>query len=354
MLDQICGILDWMKAHGVPYNKATEANPSTMVKIYTDGKGAAVAAALDKAARDAGVEILTNTAATELIIENGKVVGLTAESDTQLLTINAKNVILATGGFGMNPEMMAELVPDYADAIATGGAGNTGDGFRMAEAVGAAIYEDPWVIASGLSLSPEIKEAVKDTSALSFKDKVLTDSTGKRFVAEDTGIGSVVTNAAAIREGTVFAIFDSSNADVTPVLGAALASGKVFKGETIEELAAAAGIDAAAIKATIEAYNGYVEAGKDEEFGKDPANLKAYAAGPFYAVVYVPAQLGTIAGVVTDYEGHVLDPDGKIIEGLYAVGEMSNRAYYNQAYVGAASLSIYSAAAKIAAESAVK
>jgi flagellar biosynthesis/type III secretory pathway M-ring protein FliF/YscJ len=99
------------------------------------------------------------------------------------------------------------------------------------------------VIASGLSLSPEIKEAVKDTSALSFKDKILTDSTGKRFVAEDTGIGSVVTNAAAIREGTVFAIFDSSNADVTPVLGAALASGKVFKGETIEELAAAAGID---------------------------------------------------------------------------------------------------------------
>ena len=354
MLDQVGDILDWMKAHGVPYYKASEANSNNMVKIYSDGQGAAVATALDQAARDAGVQILENTAATELIVENGAVVGLLAESETQKLTVNAKNVFLATGGFGKNPDMVNELTPDFVDAVTDGGAGNTGDGFRMAEAVGAVVYEDPWVIGAGIIVDPALSNAVESTSALAYKDKVLVDSTGKRFISEDTGIPTVINNAVAIRESAVYAIFDSGNDEANLVLEAGVAAGAVFKGETVEALAASAGIDAAALAQTINAYNRYATAGADAEFGKNADNITAYGDGPFYAVVYKPRQIGTISGVVTDYEGHVLDANGNSIIGLYAIGEMSNREYYNQAYVGAASLSLYSIAAKLAVESAIK
>ncbi|HWQ51018.1 MAG TPA: FAD-dependent oxidoreductase, partial [Terriglobales bacterium] len=351
-MDRIDSTLTWMKDHGVPYNRASEANPDTMVKIYTDGKGAAVSAALEKAALDAGVEIITDCAVTGLLTENGKVVGFEAEGAALKLTVKATNVMLATGGFGMSPEMMAAEIPAFAAAPAQGGAGNTGDGFKMAKAVGAAFYENPWTIPSGISLNPAFAAAAGDISAVNFRQGILVDAAGKRIVKEDNGIGSVVSNAVAVSAGDVFAIFGSGNADAAKALDLGVASGAVIKADTIEALATAAGIGTELVN-TAKLYDADAAKGADSAFGKTEANLIALGEGPFYAVKVAPVQLGTVAGVVTDYDGHVLDASGNIIEGLYAAGEMSNRAFYNQAYVGAASLSLYSTAAILAVEAAI-
>ena len=351
-MDQIDGLLTWMKGHGVPYFRATEADPDTMVKIYTDGRGAAVTAALEAAAIAAGVEIITETAVTELLFEDGKVVGFKAIGAALDLTVEAANVLLATGGFGMNPEMMAKEIPEYANAPAQGGAGNTGDGFVMAEAVGAAFYEDPWTIPSGLSMVPAFAAAAGDVSAVNFRHGILVDAaTGKRVIDEDNGIGSVVANAVATAGGKVYAIFGSGNAEAVKALEAGL--DVVLKGETLEALAQAAGIDAELVN-TATLYDEEAAKGALSTFNKKEANLLPLGGAPYYAVEMLPVQLGTVAGVVTDIDGRVLTADGSPIPGLFAAGEMSNRAFYNQAYVGAASLSLYSIMAQRAAEVALK
>lgn len=99
---------------------------------------------------------------------------------------------------------------------------------------------------------------------------------------------------------------------------------------------------------TIAAYNEGCAAGKDA-FDKPAEYLKAYnAEGPYYAVQFVPSYLGSMDGVVTDYNGRVQDVNGNVIEGVYAAGEMSNRMFYNQVYVGVASLSLYPISAQMA------
>ena len=355
LLDRTDMILTWMKEHQVPYYRATDVGEQTVAKIYTEGRGAAVAATLEQRAIEAGVKILYETPAVEIIMQDGAAVGIRAQSATEDITIKAaKAVMLCTGGFGSNPEMLAELVPGYAGARSSVAAGNTGDGFKMAEAVGAALYPDAWVMPSGLTLDPDVSANVADTSMFSYSalaNRALVNEAGKRFTNEYIGNAyAVLTNAVAAEKCDVYYIIDGA------VDEAALASleegaekGVIAKADTIEALAEAIGMDAAALKGTIDAYNGYCAAGADAEFEKKADYLTAYAEeGPYYAVKFIPALLGTIYGVVTDYDGHVFDTEGNIIPGLYAAGEMSNRSFYNQVYVGAASLSLYPISSQLA------
>lgn len=93
------------------------------------------------------------------------------------------------------------------------------------------------------------------------------------------------------------------------------------------------GIDAATLQATYDAYEEAVAAGEDKEFGKAADKLVALETAPYYAVQIFPTTFGSQGGVKTDFDGRVLDKDGNAIAGLYAVGEMSNREYYNENYV---------------------
>ena len=354
MLKAIDPMLTWMKDHGVPFYNATPVGPQTVAKINTEGGGAAVAKALEAACLNAGVTILCDTPAIELIVDGGKVTGVKAQSATEELTILAsKGVMLCTGGFGANPELLAEWVPGYAHAASSVASGHTGDGFLMAQAIGAAMFDDPWVMPAGLGRDPSITAAVSDASPLSYgalSNRALISTDGKRFTNEYIGGAyAVLTNAVASINTDVWYIMDSADEATAAVVEEGAAAGVIAKADTIADLAAAIGVDAATLEETITAYNAACEAGVDDLFAKDPEYLVGYAAeGPYYAVKFIPGLLGTIAGVVTDYEGHVFNTDGEIIEGLYAAGEMSNRPFYNQVYVGAASLALYPVAAQAA------
>ena len=164
----------------------------------------------------------------------------------------------------------------------------------------------------------------------------------------ETAQYSVVSNAVAWNGGEALFLYDSSDEAVASVMETAVTLGEAFKGETIEELATAAGIDPQTLVATVERFNGYAAAGVDEELGKAAASMTALENGPFYAVKFYPSYMGTIAGVVTNDDAQVINTDGEVIEGLYAAGEMSNRPYYNYGYYSAASLQIYSQMGHIA------
>lgn len=341
VLDEVGNQLSWLQDHGVNYNNVIPMSETLPVMVTTDN-GALVAEKLEKAALDAGVKILTDTPAIELITEDGKVVGLKAESATQKLTVKAPYVVLATGGFGNNLDLINELIPGFNGSYLETAVGNVGDGLAMAEAVGASVYDNCWALVTGITVSPTLSSIVPEASKISLINKMLVDQTGVRYVNEATSGLSIIPNALAQRGSKSFIICDSSDADVVKILEQGLDTGAVFKADTIEELAKAADIDASKLKSTFELYNTSAANGVDTEFEKAADSLVAYGEGPYYAVQCVADVIGTYGGVKTNFDSQVLDKDGNPIEGLYALGEMSNREYYNEAYMACASLTMYS------------
>lgn len=351
LLDEVDNQLNWLQDKGVNFVMTVPSSEYLPAMLVTEG-GASVSEKLEAAAKAVGVEFMMETPATELLVEDGKVIGLKAESDTLNCTVHAKHVVLATGGFGNNVEMMNQYhVPGIEGAELQTAAGNVGDGIKMAEKVGAAVYEEAWPLATNISTHRDFSSVVAGGNVYGFPTKMLVDQSGKRYVDEANSAMSVVSNALAMRDSKSYAIYDSSNADEVAMLEKGLDTGVVFKADTIEELAKLAHIDADALVETYDNYNQYASNGVDADFNKDASCLVAYGEGPYYAVQAGVAMMGTYGGVKTDNNSHVLNKDGQIIEGLYAVGEMSNREYYNENYVACASLTLYSTAARLLGES---
>lgn len=347
VISQTGATADWLIEEGVGFapQQMVVFGPYPIVMHPNGGRG--MIDDMVKVAQDKGVEVVTECKANELVMENGAVVGVKAETATEIITYRAKSVVLATGGFSANDEMVKKYSPKVADAmtISTAAAGSTGDGMTMAIEAGAKVFEKAFTSICATTIDPAFA-AVADTSAFTVGAQLGVDADGVRFANEvpvhfDEG-GSDMIQAA---NGPYWYIFDSADAALVAELEKGVAAGTVAKGETIEELAKAMGADK--LVETYNTYAGYVAAGKDEEFGKDAANLKAIETAPYYAVKYYPTTFGSQGGVETTLEGEVLNTDGEVIPGLYAVGEMSNRYYYNENYVLAASLGIYATAGNL-------
>ena len=288
-----------------------------------------------------GIEVHLNTAATSLIQQDGAIVGAYAEGDDGVVQYNCKAVVFATGGFGGSAEYCDQLVPAINEMgfQYLGNAMNTGDGMTMASAIGAALYEDPWVIPNVIMPTRTLTKAdagfkkLCDTGmeGAATSSKMLVDSTGARFVNEAAPVTALATSMTDNQAGPYYVLFDSSNAEVVAVIEKGLSTGDVLKGVSIEELADAAG--APQLAATFEAYQQAAAAGADEAFGKKADMLAAYGDGPFYLVKFVPSYVATMGGVKTDASCQALGENGSVIPGLFAVGEATHRFMYNRSFV---------------------
>ena len=311
-----------------------------------DGKtgGAAFIKSIENFVRKNNIEIMTETKANELITNaNGDVVGVIAEGKDGKITINAKKVILAAGGFAKNDELLERLAPKLAGSAALSAAavGSTGDGILMAEKVGAVLYEEPWSI--GLSFGAK----VDGTSGLAWDwTKVYVNETGERFINEETHY-AIVTNFVA-EQNTPWLILDSSeqNAKTVELLEAALSAGEVVKGETFEELAEAMGVPKETLAKTMTDYNAGAKAGTDS-LGKSKNFLVPMETAPYYALKIYPKTMGTFGGVKTNDNFQVLRADGSIINNLYAGGECANRILYNQVYMSGSAVQFAATSGRI-------
>ncbi|NLG25923.1 MAG: FAD-dependent oxidoreductase [Clostridiales bacterium] len=347
--------VDYLVSVGVPFLPEISDPFGGTPVANVDGRGAGLIASLEAAARDKGVEILFDCKAESLITDGaGAVTGVKAATPTEDLTINAKSIVLATGGFGSNPEMVKEYSPEIEPVVPQSAAGSTGDGIRMAEAVGGARFKNYWTAFNSIAPSAEYTRAVPDAAKLTAGAQLMVNANGERFVNEAAGLRAELPYRL-VKDANYphYVLFDSSNAELTPALEAGIELGEVFKGDTIEALAAAMGADEAVLKATFDRYNALAKAGADEDFGKPADKMVALENGALYAVKYHPTTFGSTGGVVTDVAtGNVLREDGTGIANLYAAGEMSNRDFYNQHYVLAASLAFYSTMGMRAGEAA--
>ena len=312
-----------------------------------DGKkgGAALIQSITNFLNKNNIEIMTETKATELLVDDkGVVTGVVAEGKGGKIVINAKKVILAAGGFAKNEELLERFVPEMAGTaeLSAASAGTTGDGILMAERIGAALYEEPWII--GLSFAAK----VDGTAAISWDwTKVFVNENGERFVNEDNHY-AIITNKVA-EQKSPWLILDSNEANASTIesLEKALSTGEVVKADTFEELAKSMGIPEDAFANTMKDYNSGAKSGTDA-LGKESDYLIPMEKAPYYAVKMYPKTMGTFAGVKTNENYQVLREDGTIIENLYAGGECANKIMYNQVYMSGSAVQFALTSGRIA------
>ena len=268
-----------------------------------------------------GIDVRVNTKATEILMDNGQAVGVLAEDAEHIYTINAKSVVLTTGGFGANFELMASFDPSLANAVTTNHSGAQGDGIMMAQAIGAdtvdmdQIQLHPTVIQSDGSL---VSESFRSLGA------IVVNTQGKRFVNDLAGRDVVSQAELKQPDGYCFIIFDQNLVDHLALSKRFIDGGYTISGKTYEELAKNMGLSAEAQQNfvnTMDTWNQSVANGLDEEFGRNNGMDDDLSTAPYYAIKIAPGIHHTMGGIKINTSAEVIDTDGNVIPGLFAAGE---------------------------------
>lgn len=311
-----------------------------------------------------GVDIYLNTPATSLLTDSkGTVTGVVSETEKfGTKTFHSGAVVLACGDYAQNREMCKEICYDAKDNFTSTGIGNTGDGIRMALEVGGVLDEFQEEMSGTFDIDPYDMPVVGQFRNSYPFDGILLTMDGRRVFAEDTSNSHYQCIYYIRDEGpnAAWCVMDQEIAETIPRLDEfmkATENGssyiKVYKADTLEELAKVTEMDLDTLKATVERYNSLCKSGKDTDFGKDPSFLKTIEA-PYYAALCYDCTRGNYGGIVTDTKASVVKADGSPIGGLYAAGVISSGAFYGDLYPGGQALAVSSHMGFIAGENAAK
>ena len=265
------------------------------------------------------IPVLYNTKAEEILAKDGKVSGVKVTDANGTYTINCTAVIVATGGFGANSEMVVEYNPNLAGFGTTNVAAATGDGIAMGTAIGAATV-DMEQIQTHPTVHPETQTMY--TEAVRGNGAIIVNKEGARFTNE-MGTRDVV--SAAILEqtdGQAWLIFDHAVRTSLKAIEGYISAGIVTEAETIEELATKIGADVDTLTATMKKFADDVTNGNEDEFGRTGLELPL-TEGNFYACLVAPAIHHTMGGLKINTATEVLREDGTAIAGLFAAGEVT-------------------------------
>lgn len=277
------------------------------------------------------IPIFLNTKATTLITDSeGKVIGVNAENDDTNYIFNTnKSVVIASGGFGSNVEMRVKYNPKIDETIlSTNSTGSTGDGITMVEAIGADLVGMEHIQTYPVC-DPLIGTLLYFGDSRLYGHAILVNEEGKRFV-EELERRDVISMAIKEQTGHVaYQLIDQKGFEESNLeenhkdeMDYLFNNDLLVKADTLEEAAKFYGIDAVELQATVGRYNEYVVAGKDKEFNKRLMTNKI-EAGPYYIMKAAPAVHHTMGGIKINTEAQVLDKDNKVIEGLFAAGEVT-------------------------------
>ena len=306
---------------------------------YTGG-GAGFAERMRKAVERSGAAVYLSTKVESLLVEDGAVVGVKAVSTdgTKEYTVHAANVVLATGGYGNNKDMLTD---EMKSALYYGPSTSTGDGIRMAEAVNAqtANMEYGKRYPNGIEVDTGIAKSTIAGNIVGWTmSAILVNADGNRVVNEKASNRTILEEELQQPGGMLYLLLDSETFEVwkTKLAPAGISEGDIEKylaangttapvfahGETLEEAAAAAGVNAENLAATVEKYNSFVEKGEDADFGRNASYLTMkIGAGPYYLIEQKPRFATTMGGLVVNTNMQVLNQEGSAISGLYAAGE---------------------------------
>lgn len=394
IIDESSETVDWLIENGMQLNLvdagsgfsfANVGRPSTL-HGYNEGGMAAITKLIKEFEGNNGT-VMFSTPASELITDaSGNVTGVIAtKEDGSKLKVNAKAVIIATGGFGGNQEMLKE---QFGDKYTIGEVAScTGDGIKMAWSAGAAEYGTAtahyfWETFTGEEFGALIGAVGEDFFSLTdftFYPHLRVNKLGQRYCDEttvtdfathgaqvhmqpnqteylvlDTGILEQIAEKGYVSVEDHFGSFkgnrnfymefnepndtdqliekENTPKDYTSLLESALSTGVVFKGNTLEELAQNMGIDTDTFAASVEQSNAAIKSGKDDMFYSDTNRLIPVQKGPYYAVKYVARNLSTLGGVAINEKIEAVNENGAAIPGLYVAGADAG-GMYGKSYV---------------------
>ncbi len=366
LLNESGATIDWLVDHGITIkNIRTMFPPERSLQVWHiyEGRGARVVKVLSRHIMKGGGTIMTRTPVRELLVDgNGVATGVVAVNDDgEAVTIGAKAVIIATGGFSGNREMLERYVPDVsapnmAKLMHRGPAvdGRTGDGINMALNARAALTGMGTLAGNSpyLDNEPAIRQFsgpdyMKQARCALSQPFLWVNRHGDRFYNESFGsVFSDVYNAMTSNGGLMWSVFDDNmrrsmveNGPLTPFnaivvpgqkmtaldkgIEKGIGLGFAFKAHSIEGLAAQIGIGPAKLRATIEKVNRYADQEHDPDFNRKPEHLIRFdlESGPYYALKGLRAFFLTLGGVCVNTRMQALDWNGEVIPGLYVTGQ---------------------------------
>ena len=324
MANSSAGAIDWLDTIGAQLPKISFSGGASVNRIHAPEDGSGVGAYLvdrfSAKLNELGVDVMLETAATELLTDaDGKITGVKAEGPDAIYTINAKAVILASGGFGANEEMYTTYRPDLKGTVTTNAPGATGDGIVMAQALGADLVD-----IEQIQLHPTVEQttSILITESVRGDGAILVNQSGVRFTNELL-TRDAVSAAELAQEGSyAYIIFDQKLRDNLKAIEKYVKSGITVQADTIEGLAEQLNIDPATLAKTLADWNEIVKNQRDTQFGRTTGMKEDLTTPPYYAIRIAPGIHHTMGGVKINVAAEVINTEGAAIPGLFAAGEV--------------------------------
>lgn len=317
--------IEFLKQNGAELAEVSRAGGASVDRIHRPVGGAPagsyIATALIKKIKEYKIDLRTNTSAKKLLKnDQGAVIGVIAQGkDGKEYTIDAKKVIITAGGFGANFDMIKHYDPKLADFKTTNAPGSQGEGVKMAEDVGAKLVDMEYIQIHPTTVPGTgvlITEGVRGDGA------ILVNEEGKRFTNELLTRDVVSQNILKQPGKHAYLIFNDELISKNHAIDSYIKQNLVVEADSIEDLAAKIKMDPKQLAQTVNTYNGFVKAQKDDEFGR-PGLKIAFNTGKYHAIEVAPGIHHTMGGIAINAKGQALDTNGKVIPNLFAAGEAS-------------------------------
>jgi fumarate reductase flavoprotein subunit len=316
--------INWLDDNGIELSGITTTGGMSIDRTHRPESGAAVGgfliSGLVKNINKRNIEVMLDTAVTEIVTENHKVIGVkVSEEDGSTHLIKTKAVIIATGGFSANTTMVEKYRPDLKGFVTTNHKGATGSGIMLLEKLGAGTVD-----MGEIQIHPTVEQTTSYLISESIRGggAILVSQKGQRFVNELDTRDNVSAEIIKLPEHYAYILFDQQVRDENRSVEEYVSNELVSQANMLEELAQKLSIDSKTLAKTVERYNQFVTAKHDEDFGRTTGMRHPIQKGPFYAIKIAPGVHHTMGGVTINTQTQVLDADKQIIQGVFAAGEV--------------------------------
>ncbi len=316
--------IEWLARRGIMLNDITTTGGMSIDRTHRPRDGSAVGgyliSGLVRNVTKRGIDVMLDTSVEEILFAEGEVCGVRLLNDEQeILNVQAKSVIVATGGFSANSAMVVKYRPDLEGFVTTNHKGATGGGIALLERLGAGTVD-----MGEIQIHPTVEQKTSYLVSESIRGggAILVSQQGKRFFNEMSTRDKVSAAIIALPEHYAYIVFDEHVRAKNKAADEYIAKGLVTSASSPRELADKLGIDYHTFLATLERYNGFVEKQHDDDFGRTTALRAPINEGPFHAIQIAPGVHHTMGGVTINTDTEVLNTAHQVIPGAYAAGEV--------------------------------
>ncbi|SCC17955.1 fumarate reductase flavoprotein subunit [Kosakonia oryzendophytica] len=316
--------IEWLARRGIMLNDITTTGGMSIDRTHRPRDGSAVGgyliSGMVRNVNKRGIDVMLDTSVDDILFEQGEVCGvrlLTEEQES--LTVQAKSVVVATGGFSANSAMVVKYRPDLEGFVTTNHKGATGGGIALLERIGAGTVD-----MGEIQIHPTVEQNTSYLISESIRGggAILVSQQGNRFFNEMSTRDKVSAAIIALPEHYAYIVFDEHVRAKNKAADEYIGRGFVTSASSPRELADKLGMDHHAFLATLERYNGFVEKQHDDDFGRTTALRAPINEGPFHAIQIAPGVHHTMGGVTINTETEVLNAAQQVIPGAYAAGEV--------------------------------